>query len=263
MTRALLALILAVMLPASAFARPEVAVWRLDCGRFDNAGLNGNRPVTLSAGCYLVRHGDDYLLWDAGLARSFIGKPEVTERRTISLDRSIVGQLQAAHIRPEQITIVALSHGHFDHIGQAADFPAARLLIGDADYRAVVADPARAPLIAPWLKDGAKFGRIAGDHDVFGDGSIEMVSLPGHTAGHYGLLVRRSRGTPVLLSGDLYNLTSQLRSGEVGRNVVDTATARASMQRFVSIAAENHAVVVIQHDPLDIAKLPELAGRKH
>lgn len=260
---ALLAVAAVLMAPAVARAEPDVTLWRIDCGRFDVKDLDGKGTAMLDSGCYLVRHGKDYMLWDAGLARSFIGKPQVTERRTISLDRSIADQLRAAHIRPEQITIVAVSHGHFDHIGQANDFPAARLVIGDADFRAIQADPARAPLIAPWLKAGAAVDRVTGDHDVFGDGSVIMVALPGHTAGHYGLLVRRSHGMPVLLSGDLYNLSSQMRSGEVARNVADPAAARASMPRFASIAAETHAVIVIQHDPLDIAKLPELAGRKH
>ncbi len=263
MKRALLAGIAAFMLPAAASARPEVAVWRLDCGRFDIKNPYGKGPATLSSGCYLIRHDGDYMLWDAGLARAFIGKPEVTDRRTISLDRSIADRLQAAHIRPEEVSVVAVSHGHFDHIGQAADFPSARLLIGDADFRAVAADPARAPLIAPWLGNGAVVTRVAGDHDVYGDGSVRMIALPGHTAGHYGLLIRRSRGAPVLLSGDLYHLNSQMKNGEVERNVTDAAVARASMQRFASIAAGSHAVVVIQHDPLDIAKLPELAGRNH
>lgn len=41
-----------------------------------------------------------------------------------------------------------------------------------------------------WIKGGSKVEAVANDKDVFGDGSVTMLRLPGHTPGHNGLLVR-------------------------------------------------------------------------
>ena len=97
---------------------------------------------------------------------------------------------------------------------------------------------------------------MRGDLDVFGDGTVVMLAMPGHTAGHHALEVRLARLGEVLLSGDLYHSEAQRASGVPARHDADQAAARASMARFERLARERHATVVIQHDPADVAKLP-------
>ena len=63
---------------------------------------------------------------------------------TVTLRNRIVDQLARIDVRPEQVSIVGISHYHGDHTGQARDFPGARLLMGAADLAACAAGPAAA-----------------------------------------------------------------------------------------------------------------------
>ena len=90
---------------------------------------------------------------------------------------------------------------------------------------------------------------------MFGDGRVVMLDMPGHTPGHYSLLVRLASG-PVLLSGDLYHFTEQVQNRGVPPFNHDRADTLASMDRYDRIARNLGARTIIQHEPADIAKLP-------
>jgi N-acyl homoserine lactone hydrolase len=102
----------------------------------------------------------------------------------LTVARTVVDQLRQIGVRPEQVNFVGISHRHDDHIGQAADFPKATLLIGAEDFETVRTRPQSAPRLAPWINGGSKAEKVQGDHDVFGDGSVVMLDMPGHTEGH-------------------------------------------------------------------------------
>ena len=82
-----------------------------------------------------------------------------------------------------------------------------------------------------------------------------MLDMPGHTPGHYSLLVRLASG-PVLLTGDLYHFTEQVENRGVPPFNDNRADTLASMDRFDRIARNLGARVIIQHEPADVAKLP-------
>ena len=82
-----------------------------------------------------------------------------------------------------------------------------------------------------------------------------MLDMPGHTPGHYSLLVRLASG-PVLLTGDLYHFTEQVENRGVPPFNHDRADTLASMDRFDRIARNLRARPIIQHEPADIRKLP-------
>lgn len=241
--------LLAALWPAMAAAAPKVELWRLDCGTFITKHL--------ANGCYLVRHGRDYLLWDTGFETRLLGPPTADAKGSlIQLRETLPAQLARLGVRPDQVTRLAISHAHFDHVGQAASLPGARLFIGAQDWPAVLANPEFAKDLAPWTKNGGAKTLVRGDLDVFGDGTVVMLATPGHTAGHHSLEVRLARFGEVLLSGDLYHSEAQRASGVPAPHDADQAAARASMARFEALARARHATVVIQHDPADIGKLP-------
>jgi len=215
MNRVLAGLLAAALLAGTARpAPPPVELWRLDCGELWEGNLDEfsdthayvGQSKRLVVSCYLIRHGESYMLWDTGLAKSDLGKPLVrntTESEALSI--SIVDQLAKVGVRPQQVSLIGISHYHFDHTGQAADFPQAKLLMGKADL-AMLRQPARAARakpLAPWIDGGAPVEEVEGDKDVFGDGSVVMLDLPGHTPGHHGLLVKLDGVGTVLLSGDV------------------------------------------------------------
>jgi glyoxylase-like metal-dependent hydrolase (beta-lactamase superfamily II) len=244
---------------------PDLALWRLDCGDFQINDINSfmsdtseypDAPKHLVGSCYLIKHGDTYMLWDTGMPAALVGHPEVNPLMTVTLTTSIVDQLARIGVRPDQIGLVGISHYHGDHTGQARAFPDARLLMGAADLAALRGRSAEAQAdLAHWLSGGGRVTEVRGDHDVFGDGSVTMLNLPGHTPGHYGLLVRLASG-PAILSGDTWHFSEQVARHGVPPFNTDRAQSLASMDRLERLARNIHARIVIQHEPADIAKLP-------
>ena len=268
MNRVLAGLLAAALLAGTARpAPPPVELWRLDCGELREGNLDEfsdthayvGQSKRLVVSCYLIRHGESYMLWDTGLAKSDLGKPLVrntTESEALSI--SIVDQLAKVGVRPQQVSLIGISHYHFDHTGQAADFPQAKLLMGKADV-ALLRQPARAARakpLAPWIDGGAPVEEVEGDKDVFGDGSVVMLDLPGHTPGHHGLLVKLDGVGTVLLSGDVAHFRENLESNGVPIFNADRADSLASLDRFRTLGRNLHATVVIQHDERDVPKLP-------
>ena len=247
---------------ATPAAGPELSLTRLDCGTAtikdfdaffsDKPGLYAKGPREVSDGCYLIRHGGDTLLWDTSFPAKLAGHEEDMGPLVARLTKTVQQQLRELGVNPADIDIVGISHMHSDHTGQAAEFPNARLLIGKGDFEQTKGkdDP-----FGPWRKEGANLASATADVDVFGDGSVVALHLPGHTPDHLALLVKLASG-PVLLTGDLYHS----REAREKRGVPPFNTSReqtlASMDKFEKLAKETGAKVVIQHEPRDIELLP-------
>ena len=256
-----------LMIAGTAQAAPGTVdkLWRLDCGAVQVNDLNAfsdtqsytGQTRKLVSSCYLIKDGDAYMLWDTGIPVSARGAPaDPSKPMTASLDKTIVEQLAVLGIKPEQIGLIGISHHHFDHVGQAAAFPKAKLVIGAGDLAEARKDEAVGKPLAPWLVEGAKVEGVEGDKDLFGDGSVIMVDLHGHTQGHHGLLVRLPKTGAVLLSGDVAHFRENLASDGVPTFNVDRADSLAAMDRFRKLAASLKAVAIIQHDARDVGKLP-------
>ena len=107
-----------------------------------------------------------------------------------------------------------------------------------------------------WIDEKGKVEPLTGDKDVFGDGSVMVLRMPGHTPGHSCLLVRLKDMGPVLLTGDLVHFRENYESGGVPHFNFDRAATVASIDRMKQIVANLKATVIIQHDMRDIGKLP-------
>ncbi len=248
-------------------AAPQLSLVRLDCGSAtiknfdaffsDRPGLYGKGPREITDSCYLIRHGDQAMIWDTGFSSELKGQSQDMGDLVARMDRTIVEQLADAGLKPEDVDIVGISHMHPDHTGQVAQFPAARLLIGKGDFEGAKGkgDP-----FGPWRTDAKKVTLVSGDTDIFGDGSVTAVHLPGHTPDHLALLVRLPGG-PVLLSGDLYHSTDARAKRGVPPFNTDRAQTLASMDKFEKLAKDSGAKVVIQHEPRDNAKLPGITKK--
>ncbi|HYW49684.1 MAG TPA: N-acyl homoserine lactonase family protein [Gemmatimonadaceae bacterium] len=238
---------------------PVVTLSRMECGtsapptdvglRFSDVYAFQGFKVQLVYSCYLIRHGDDYMIWDAGFAQS---------NAPTSPKSTLVQLLSQLSVTPAQVKFVGISHSHGDHIGQASLFPQSTLLIGKGDWD-VLSDakltPNQAP-VAPWISGGSKVEPLTGDRDVFGDGSVVILGMPGHTPGHRSLLVRLPSMGPVLLTGDLAHFRENYESNGVPTFNTDRAATLASLDRFKKIATNLKATVIIQHDQRDVSKLP-------
>ena len=249
--------------PETPAPKAALTLSRLDCGHADFKDMNSffsDRPGVYPPGpgkvtdsCYLIRDGDQLMIWDTGLPLATLKEPLQQNGMTAALTSSLADQLAKGGIKPADIDVVGISHMHGDHTGQAAQFPQARLLIGRADYEQTAGkdDP-----FGPWRGDQSKVTLVTNDRtDVFGDGKVIALHLPGHTPGHLALLVNLASG-PVLLTGDLYHSTiAREKRALPGFNTSKPETL-ASMDKFEALAKQTGAKVIIQHEPADIGKLP-------
>src|SRR4051812_10069811 len=110
---------------------PAMSLTRLDCGtsaaptdvggRMSDTYAFSGLKVQLTFSCYLIKHGDDYMVWDTGNAMGAGAAAPKT---------SLVDLLAQLKVMPDQVKYVGISHYHGDHTGQVSAFPRATLLIG-------------------------------------------------------------------------------------------------------------------------------------
>ena len=254
----------------SAATTPAVKLYAFDCGRiemldlglFDRGGAYDGRQNSAVDACYLIRHPEGDLMWDSGLPDALNDLPDGLTQGpfTVSVPTTLESQLAALGVAPSEIEYFSISHSHFDHVGNANLFAGSTFLISEAERAHMFRDEARA--------DPSSFGAYSaledsetvaftGDYDVFGDGSVRILALPGHTPGHTALLVTLANEGVVLLSGDLYHLEEAREKRTVPRFNTDAEETLASMDRFEEIAAAVDARVIIQHAAADYEALPK------
>lgn len=235
---------------AAQLVGPTPRLYVLDCGRLTGRNLATyelpSEVRDLSVPCFLIVHEKGMLLWEAGLGDRFAGGGESSTDPGWRVSTTLRGQLAEIGVEPADITFFAMSHSHADHTGNANDYAGSIWLVQEAERNAALA-PGR---------NTSSYGRLAasgtvilnGDHDVFGDGTVVLMSTPGHTAGHQSLLVKLARTGPVLLSGDLYHYPEQRASKTFASFELDraqSAASRAVIERFLT---ETGTALWIGHD---------------
>jgi glyoxylase-like metal-dependent hydrolase (beta-lactamase superfamily II) len=98
---------------------------------------------------------------------------------------------------------------------------------------------------------------LNGDYDVFGDGSVLILSTPGHTPGHQCLLVRLPDRGPVVLSGDMVHFQENWIHRRVPSRNFDKAQTSASMEKVAALLAKERAELWINHDKAQSATIPK------
>jgi len=248
-------------LPAMGQTPADVTLTRIDCGtaatptdvgqRFSDTFAYKDLKLTFTYSCYVIKHGDDYMVWDTGFAPGTNpNAPKV----------GIADRLKELKVTPDQVKYVGISHFHGDHTGQLAPFTNATLLIGKGDWDQVTSPTpmqgANAAGFKSWIDEKRKVEPLTVDKDVFADGTVIVLRTPGHTPGHSSLLVKLKDMGPVLLSGDAVHFRENYESGGVPSFNFDRAATIASIERMKQLVANLKATLVIQHDMRDIGKLP-------
>ena len=253
--RALMVAALMVGFAAAALATPATAqtverLYVMDCGRnaaTDQArwspGVNVGKPIELSDSCYLIKHGGQWLLWDTGYPDSLADKPVTNAIGTASRPKKLAAQLAEIHVKPDDITMIAVSHTHPDHVGNVDMFPASTLLIQKAEVDWAFAEGKQAP-----FKRKRPMQQLNGDHDVFGDGSAVILSTPGHTPGHQSLLVHLAKTGYVVLTGDLAHFKDNWDHDRVPSMNTSADQTHASHAKVAKVLADKKAKLWINHD---------------
>lgn len=254
--RALLALLL---LALSGLTHANLRLYVFDCGLIGTEDIsafnlsNDETPVReLFVPCYLIEHPDGRMLWDAGLPLAMAGQGTITEQGGAYhiYERSLIDQLAELNLSATDIDLVAFSHMHYDHVGAANAFTDSRLLIQETEFAAAFETPDNPYFQADLYMDlkGNDRRILSGDHDVFGDGSVQIISAPGHTPGHQVLLLRLQNTGNVVLSGDLYHFQMSRKLRRAPTFNYDADETFRSMDKVEALLVAEQAALWIEHE---------------
>ena len=213
----------------------------------------------MSAPCFLVAHPRGTLMWDACVVPDSSFKPgSPGTLRYATATKTLTSQLAQIGYAPKDISYLALSHFHWDHVGNANLFRSATWLVPPAERELMFADPP-SPRTEPAnfsaLKNSKTVLLTKDDYDVFGDQTVVIKSAPGHSPGHQVLFLKLAKTGPVVLSGDLYHYPEERKLNKVPTtefNAERTAASRAAVEAFLK---KTGAELWIQHDFTGNAKL--------
>jgi glyoxylase-like metal-dependent hydrolase (beta-lactamase superfamily II) len=251
---AALAILLIFVVPASAQTKSGIdKLYVLNCGEGVAgdisrwSGLDVGKSVPMADNCYLMHHEQGWLLWDTGVTDAIAAMPNgqaPSDPRAIHWYRpkTFAAELAAAGVKPADIKYVAISHTHPDHIGNVEMFPQSMLLVQKAEYEWPN------PLGVGRFKPEHPVKKLEGDYDVFGDGSVRIISTPGHTPGHQSLLVKLPKTGAIVLSGDAVHFKSNWDNRRVPSINYNKDQTLASMQRIADVLAKENAQLWINHD---------------
>jgi N-acyl homoserine lactone hydrolase len=199
------------------------------------------------------------LLWDAGVPESAHNDPRgwstIPTLIVYHLDKTPTDQLAEIGLKPGDIARVAISHTHGDHIGNVGLFPNSAIMMQRAEYNWI--NSPNGPndnvnqlmaLARELLGTPKNLQLIDGDADIYGDGSVTLVSTPGHTPGHQSLLVHLKNSGFIILSGDVVHSEENFEKNIVPSLNTDKAQSIASMEKIRQMVATYKAKLLINHD---------------
>jgi N-acyl homoserine lactone hydrolase len=248
--------------------RGSMAMWAIHGPTMTvSAGLmlvGATEILTIPVPCYLIQHPHGLVLFDTGFAPQAHKDPvavygALAEHVQMNFpeEQLLENQLDAIGFRLSDVTHVVCSHAHLDHTGGLHLFPQAKFYAGAGELSyAFWPDTFHAGLFRrPDLEAtrGFDWTHVHGDLDLFGDGTIVMLSMPGHTPGNMSMLVRLPR-TTFLLSADTVHLRASLDGVVPMPNDYDNLAARRSVERLAQIRDSVGATLWIAHDPEDAAE---------
>jgi glyoxylase-like metal-dependent hydrolase (beta-lactamase superfamily II) len=210
--------------------------------------------------CILVVHPKGALMWDNGDIpdKAFPPGGGQATAGVVTQARPLLPQLAEVGYTPADISYLAMSHYHGDHVANANAFAGSTWLVRKVERDRMFSNdpiPRSDPANYALLKNSKTVLIDKDEYDVFGDGKVIIKSTPGHTPGHQSLFLKLAKTGPVVLSGDLYHYPEERtlhRLPVTEFNKDQTAASRAELDVFLK---KTGAQLWIQHDFLGNAKL--------
>ena len=206
-------------------ALPEIDITFLRCGSITIPewiavrGAFSFAPRVISHSAVLIQHPRATFLYDTGLCADialFLVDQSLFFRKTLAnftFEQSLADHLHCLGMKPRDLDFVLISHLHWDHVSGVPDLPNVPLWVNRVEYEAALqgALVQHHSLSSRLLCDnpielfdcnGPAYAGFRSSYDLFGDGSIVLVPLSGHTAGNTGMIINRSNGSRLFLLGD-------------------------------------------------------------
>jgi len=248
-------------------APKTLRLYVFDCGvikGLDPALFNFKKDelaeTELAVPCYLIVHPKGTLMWDVGVipdsALKDDGKPVTQGPSTVT--RTLRSQLAEIGYSPSDITYLAHSHYHGDHIANSNEFAGSTWLVRKVERDAMFA--AKPPaLVDPKdysdLKNSKTIILTKDEYDVFGDGKVIIKSAPGHTPGHQVLILKLAKTGTVMLAGDLYHYPEERKLNRVPTFEYNKEQSLASRAMIEEYCKKTGTQLWIEHDYVHNSKL--------
>jgi N-acyl homoserine lactone hydrolase len=215
---------------------------------------------------YLIVHPRGALMFDSGaIPDSHFkndGAPVTAE--LLSAAGPLLPQLAAAGFKPSDVDYFALSHCHLDHTANANEFAGATWIVQRAERDFMFGPQPEGAFVKresySRLTEAKTKVLNNEDFDVFGDGTVVVMSAPGHTPGHQVVAVTLAQRGKVVLAGDLYHYPEERTTGRVPTFEFDVDQSKAARARIEKFVADNSAELWIEHDIATHAALPRAPG---
>lgn len=228
----------------------------LDLGLFEVRG--GERVIGIPGFLMQTDRGANILM-DTGFPPDYLtdkgraetdGLPRFGRLIDYRPDQTAEGALALLGLKPADIDLVILSHGHIDHVGSLHLFAHAPIILTTRER----AEPA--PLYfgnarpIPW--PDATYTLIDTDTPICH--GLTLIPTPGHTPGHLSALVTLPDGRHVILAADAINRASEPAEGFA--DAMDPAAAQTSASRLLSLMTPG-AALIYGHEPTQWPTLPK------
>lgn len=247
------------------------------CRSWEHHLIKGGRRRLIDVPCIvaLMRHPQrGWGLFDTGYSPRILTATAAMPHRiyrwvtpmTIPPAWAVSAQIVRFGIRPDDLQWIVISHFHADHIAGLRDFPHARFIATRAAFEDVCHRRSVRALIRAYLPSllpedfaarasliesfaSTALAPLGPTHDVFGDGLIRLVPLPGHARGQVGARIEATGGA-VLLSADACWLSRgyrELRDAHwLTRLIVDDVEAtRSTLVKVHALSAANPSLRIV------------------
>ena len=221
-----------------------------------------DETIDVPVSCILLRHGQGNVLFDSGCHPDVVEHAEARWGRLSKIMKPIMGRddnvisaLDGIGLQCDDVDVVVCSHLHADHCGCTTFFKRATCIIHAKEVAAARApDAEKAGYLATEWERSTPPETVDAERDLFGDGRIVLIPLPGHTPGTTGALVALEKSGTFLLASDTVSLRSTLDSGVIPRNTWNADALTKSLDEVRRIEARG-ATVLCGHDAAQWASL--------
>lgn len=224
----------------------------------------GDADYTIPIPWTLIKHTQGNVIFDGGISADVVddklgvwGQEGIdTFDPILTHEQTCVAQCRSVGVEPQDVSYVIQSHMHRDHTGAIGWFPNAEHIVQRIEYEYAFNPEwfmASAYHKLDYSKPGLKWRMLeqeeADTFDLFGDGSIRLISTPGHTIGHQSMILRLPQTGHILLTADAcYTKDHWDEKCLPGISVSNSEWLR-SLRKLREIAAATGALVVLGHDP--------------
>lgn len=265
---------------------PDVKLSIIKAGKMpsrESFSFRGGRwtmPYENGMAAILVRHPEGTILFDTAFGSKVSEHWKTIPKLMRALssyiaETPVARQLENHGIDPDEIKMAIISHSHWDHISGLDDLPRLDVwmprveleFIRSHRYPGLIDQMVDRLHIHPFEFSNGPYENFDSSLDLFNDGSVVLVPLPGHTPGSTGMFVNLHSGRRYLFIGDLtwsregIDLPAErpwlarflvdMDDGEVRRSIVRVHALRQADASLVVVPAHDRRV----HDT--IAALPE------